>query len=99
MVLAVVIGSIWVALSLVLTFISFLLCRDCMFVYPKLKLIKVCVVEDKNWSQTLKVEPEQKLKGAPLLMLRWVCRRSRKLLLAVRVCFHETLFRFKFILH
>ena len=30
----------------------------------------------------MNVEAEQKLNDAPLLMLRWVCRHSRKLLLA-----------------
>jgi hypothetical protein len=59
-----------------LTFISFLLCRDFIFVCRELLVIDVTIVEDKNQSRMLNVEPERMPKDAQLLTLRWVSRHS-----------------------
>ena len=64
-----------------LSFISFLLCRNFLFVCPELLLNNVAIVEDNYESWMLDVQPEQKVKDAQLLMLHWVCRHCRKLLL------------------
>jgi hypothetical protein len=76
-----------------LTFISFLLCRDFVLVCPELLLIGVTIDKDNYYSSMLNVEPEQKLKEAQVLMLHWVCRHSRKLLLGallLRTCHIST---------
>jgi hypothetical protein len=69
------------------TFIGFLLCRISLFVSRKLLPTEVAFVEVNNQSRTLNAEPEQALKDVQLLMLRSVCRHSRKLLLCAVVRF------------